>query len=193
VAASKGSVSTANRLALIAAGYVLSVACGLAAVAINEAFMPTEIAEGSGGMVAFGDMVLFVLVAGVLSFIPTWFLLRLAIEKAPRALLGVELVIAAAGPASWLAVLYLANDASPTNVPEATREVLGLFITFGAMPRIIFGPVLLVVEGATFFLSRERVTRALLGLAMLMNLVPLSLFVLHMARATLDARDHDAS
>ncbi len=77
-------------------------------------------------------------------------------------------MIAAAGPASWLAVVYLPSGASPTALPEATSEVAGL----------------LVVEGTTFLLARERVTRALLAVAMPMDLVPLSLFVLHMARAS---------
>ena len=62
--------------------------------------------------------------------------------------------------------------------------LLGLFIAFGAIPRMVLGPVLLVIEGATFLLIRERVKRALLVVAMLMDLIPLSLFALHMARAT---------
>jgi hypothetical protein len=40
---------------------------------------------------------------------------------------------------------------------------------------------LLVIEAATFLLVRERVARALLAGAMLMDLVPLSMFALHMA------------
>jgi hypothetical protein len=177
-------MSTAKRLALIVAGYALSVAGGLAAVALNELFMPADIAQTSGGMVAFGDMILFVLVAGFLSLVPTWFLLKLAVAKAPRALLATELLIAAIGPASWLAMAYLADGASLPNLPQAAGELLTLLIAFGALPRIVFGPVLLVIEGATFLLVRERVTRALVAAAMLMDLVPLSLFALHLARAT---------
>ena len=176
-------VSTAKRLALIAAGYPLSIAGGLAAVTANEMLMPDDIAETSGGMVAFGDMILFVLVAGFLSLAPTWFLLKLAVEKVPRALLGTELLVAATGPASWLAMLYLASGASPTNLPQAASGLLGLLIAFVAIPRMVFGPVLLVIEGATFILARDHMTRALLAAAMLMDLVPLSLFALHMARA----------
>ena len=66
-----------KRLALIAAGYVLAVVGGFAAVAVNELFMPADVAQGSPGMVAFGDMILFVLVAGLLGLAPTWFLLKL--------------------------------------------------------------------------------------------------------------------
>jgi hypothetical protein len=43
---------------------------------------------------------------------------------------------------------------------------------------------LLVIEAVAFFLVRERITRALLVVAMLMDLVPLGMFALHMMRAT---------
>ncbi|HTS39676.1 MAG TPA: hypothetical protein VMH84_03935 [Xanthobacteraceae bacterium] len=177
-------MSTAKRIALIAAGYALSIAGGLAAVAVNELRIPDEIKETSGGMVAFGDMVLFMLAAGFLSLVPTCFLLRLFIEKAPRTLLAIELLIAAIGPVSWLAVIYLAGGASPPNQPPQTVSVLlGLFVAFAAIPRMVLGPVLLVIEGATFLLIRARVARALLATAMLMDLIPLSMFALHMTRA----------
>jgi hypothetical protein len=178
------ALSTAKKLALIAAGYALCVAAGLAAVAVNELLMPAEIAQGSPGMVAFGSMILFVLVAGFLGLAPTWFLLKLAIEKAPRALLATVLLVAAIGPASWLAVTYLAGGASPPNPPQATSELLGLLIVFGAIPRMVFGPLLLMIEGAILLLARARVTRALLAAAMLMDVIPLSMFALHLARAT---------
>jgi hypothetical protein len=66
----------------------------------------------------------------------------------------------------------------------AARELLGLLIAFGAIPRLVLGPVLLVIEGATFVLVRGRATRALLAAAMLMDMIPLSMFALHMARAS---------
>jgi len=174
----------AKKLALIAAGYGLSIGGAIAAVAVNELLIPNDIKQTSGGMVAFGDMILFVLVAGVLSLAPTWFLLKLCVEKAPRTLLAAELPIAAVGPASWLAIWYMAAGPSRHSLPQAFSEVLGPLIAFGAIPRIVFGPVLLMIEGATFFLVRERLTRTLLAAAMLMDVIPLSLFALHMAAAT---------
>jgi hypothetical protein len=176
-------MSTAKRLALIAAGYALCVVAGLAAVAVNELRMPADVAQGSPGMVAFGDMILFVLVAGFFGLAPTWFLLKLFIAKA-RALLAIELLVAAMGPASWLAVTHMAGGASVPNLPEAVSQFLGLFIAFVAIPRMVFGPVLLVIEAATFLLVRGRVARALLVVAMLMDLVPLGIFALHLLRAT---------
>jgi hypothetical protein len=177
-------MSAAKKLALIGTGYALSVVVGLAAVAVNELRMWADVGQTSDGMAAFGDMILFVLVAGFLGLAPTWFLLKLFVEKAPRALLATELLIAAIGPASWLAVTYLADGPSLPNLPQAVSQSLGLLIAFGAIPRMVFGPVLLVIEGATFLLARERVARALLAAAMLMDIIPLSMFALHLARAT---------
>jgi hypothetical protein len=176
-------MSAPKKLALIALGYALAVAGGVAAVAVNELLMPADIAESSGGMVAFGDMILFVLATGFFSLAPTWFLLKLSVEKAPRTLLTALLLIAALGPLSWLAVVSLAS-ARPPDLPAAANELLGMFIAFVAMPRIVAGPVLLVIEGLAFLLVRSRVTRALLAAAMLMDLIPLSMFALHLARAT---------
>ena len=177
-------MSTAKRLALIAAGYVLCVVAGFAAVTVNELRMPADVAQGSPGMVAFGDMILFVLVTGFVGVVPTWFLLRLFIAKAPRALFAIVLLVAAMGPVSWLAVRHMAGGLHPPNPPEAVGALLGLFIAFVAIPRMVLGPVVVVIEAATFFLVRERVTRALLAVAMLMDLVPLGMFALHMLRAT---------
>jgi hypothetical protein len=182
-------MSAAKQLALIAAGYALAVAGGVAAVAVNELRMPADIAQTSPGMVAFGDMILFVLATGFFSLAPTWFLLKLSVEKAPRALLTTEFLIAAMGPVSWLAMIAMAattpaGGASLPNVPQAAKELLGLLIAFGAIPRIVVGPVLVVIEGVTFFLVRKAIARALLAAAMLMDLIPLGIYALHLARAT---------
>ena len=180
------ALSTAKKLALIATGYALSFVGGLAAIALNELRMSVDDAQASSGMAAFGDMVLFVLVVGFLGLVPTWFLLKLLIENAPRTLLAIMLLLAAMGPASWLAATYLASDpgdASLPNLPRAVTELLALLIPFVPIPRMVFGPVLLVIEGAMFLLARERVTRAVLAAAMLMDIVPLGLFALHLVRA----------
>jgi hypothetical protein len=167
-----------------AAGYALCIVAGFAAVTVNELRMPADVAQGSPGMVAFGDMILFVLVAGFVGLAPTWFLLKLFIEKAPRALLAIVLLAAAMGPVSWLAVRHMAVGLSPPNAPVAVSQLLGLFIAFVGIPRMVLGPVLLVIEAAAFLLVRGRITRALLAVAMLMDLIPLGLFALHMMRAT---------
>jgi hypothetical protein len=177
-------MTVAKNLALMAAGYGLAVAGGIAAIAVNEARMPYDIQQGSPGMVAFGDMVLFVLVTGILSLAPTWFLLKLCVEKIPRTLLTAELLIAVMGPVSWLGIKWMAAGLTPRSPPEIFGVMFGLFIALVGLPRMAFGPVLLVIEGATFFLTRERFTRTLLVGAMLMDLIPLSLFALHMVATT---------
>jgi hypothetical protein len=180
-------MSAAKRLALIALGYVVAVVGGLGAVALNEMRMPADISQGSPGMVAFGDMVLLVLVTGLLALVPTWFLLKLWIEKAPRTLLVIVLLVAAIGPLSWLTVIYFAgrpSDANLSSLPRAVLQLLGPFIAFGAIPRIVLGPVVVVVEGIVFVLARERAARMLVMAAVLMDLIPLGLFALHMAEAT---------
>lgn len=177
------SLSRAKVLALIGLGYVASVAGGVAAVVVVDMLIRDDVKDASGGMVAFGEMIVFVLATGVLSLVPTWFLLKLCVATIPRALVAAELLIAATGPLSWLAVRDMATGASPQGLPQALVQLLGLLIPLVAMPRMAFGPVLLVTEAATFVLMRERSTRALLVGAMLMDLVPLAMFALHIAAA----------
>jgi hypothetical protein len=60
-------VSVGKKLVLIAVGYALSVAGGIAAVAVNELLIPDDVKETSGGVVAFGDMALFLSTPGFVS------------------------------------------------------------------------------------------------------------------------------
>jgi hypothetical protein len=173
-------MTVARKLALIALGYGLAVFGGIVAVALNELRMSVEIEQGSGGMVAFGDAILFILATGVLSLAPTWFLLKLLLARAPRAVLAGELTIAVIGPLSWLAVIQFTDNGGHPSPPSPGMWTLGLFVAFCAFPRIALGPVLVVIEAATAFLLRDRLVRALLAVAMLMDLVPLALFVTHM-------------
>jgi hypothetical protein len=48
---------------------------------------------------------------------------------------------------------------------------------------MVFGSVLMVIEGVTFFLFRTAVARRLMVAAMLMELVPIGMYALHFARA----------
>ncbi len=179
-------MSNSKKLALIAIGYVLSVVVGIVAAAVNEALMPDDVAQGSPGMVAFGGMILFIFVTGLFSLGPTWVLLKLLVATAPRTLLTAELLIAAMGPVSWLAMTIMAVMTPPggpslQNVPQGAAQLFGLFLAF-AIPRIVLGPVLVVIEGVTFLLFGGGVARALLAGAMLMDVVPIGLYALHFAR-----------
>ncbi len=174
-------MSVPKKLALIALGYVLSLVAGCGAVAVNELLMPSDISQGSPGMVAFGDMILFVLVTGFVGLIPTLFLLRLAIDKVPRASLNALILVALAGPVSWLVVRQLAGG-PPGAAPALLAQLLGPLIAFVAIPRIVAGPVVVVAEGLAMFLVRQRSMRIVLAVAILMDLVPIGLYALHMAR-----------
>ena len=97
--------------------------------------------------------------------------------------ISTMLLIAAIGPASWLAMRYLPTPHGINLLPEALKGLLGPLIVFGALPRVVAGPALLALEGAAFFLFRQRIARASLGAAMLMDLIPLSIFAMHVAAA----------
>jgi predicted neutral ceramidase superfamily lipid hydrolase len=172
-----------KKLALIAASYALAVVGGLAAAALNDLMIPDDIQQTSGGMVAFGDMVVLFLATGVLALVPTWFLLKLCAETNPRILLAAELVIAVLGPISWLVVWALAAVSHPSSLLQAVGIVVGPLIAFVAIPRIVLGPVVIVIEALSLFLLRDRRARALLVAAMLMDVIPIGLFALHMIAA----------
>jgi hypothetical protein len=172
-----------RQLALIAAGYALAVVGGIAAGGLYDLLISDDIKQTSGGMVAFADMVVFMLAAGFLGLVPTFFLLKLCAEKIPRALLAAELLVAVLGPVSWLAVKAMAAGPDPQSRPHIFNGVLGLLIAFVAIPRIVLGPVVLVIEAVTFLLIRTRLARALLVAAVLLDLVPLGIFALHVAAA----------
>jgi hypothetical protein len=181
-------VSTSKKLALIVIGYVLAVTIGFAAVAVTEALLPDDVAQGSPAMVAFGEVILFILVTGFLGLAPTWFILKLLVTKAPRTLLIAEVLAAAMGPGSWLAVMVMAMMTLPggpsfQRLPQAVMQLFGLVVAFGAIPRIVLGPVLVVIESMTFCLVRGGIPRALLAAAAVMDIVPIGLCALHLAGA----------
>jgi hypothetical protein len=174
-----------KQLALIALGYVIAIVGGFAAVAVNEFLMPADISQGSPGMVAFGDMVLLVLVTGFLGLLPTFFLIRLAIAKAPRASLVALTVVALAGPLSWLAMVALAHRGPGPYVPAFGGQSFGWLIAFAAIPRIVVGPILVVAEGLAMILVRQRNMRIVLAATMLMDLIPIGIYASRMASAML--------
>jgi hypothetical protein len=176
-------MAASKTLALIVAGYALAVVGGLLAVTLNEMAISEDIQQTSGGMVAFGDVVLFVFVSGVLGLIPTWFLLRLWVRNSPSTLIKTEFIVAVLGPASWLAMWAVAfAGPAPAALPIAQMWV-GPLIAFVAVPRIVAGPIVIAVEAATIFLVDEPLTRRLLGLAIIGDIIPIAAFALHMGVA----------
>jgi hypothetical protein len=79
------------KVAIVAGGYLLAFLMATAAVALHAALTGESGAQASGGMSAFGDLVLFVAVFGAVALVPTgmglFFLLskkRKPNEKAPE-------------------------------------------------------------------------------------------------------------
>ncbi|MFO1148288.1 MAG: hypothetical protein U1E62_07920 [Alsobacter sp.] len=167
-------------LLAIAAGYVLAALGGLAAVAINGWMTPAEASRQSGGMVAFGDLVLFVGVAGLASLAPTWFLLALMSRTAPRLTLGLFLLAAALGPVCWGLLALPAPGASSSGAWSRSDEAFSWFVGYVALPRIAAGPILVALEAAALLVFKTPSARAALVLAMLMDVVPWLILAAHL-------------
>jgi hypothetical protein len=59
------------KVAIVAGGYLFAFLMACAAVALHAAFTSDSGAQASGGMSAFGDLVLFVAVFGAVALAPT--------------------------------------------------------------------------------------------------------------------------
>jgi hypothetical protein len=75
----------AVKVAIVAGGYLLAFLMASAAVALHAALAGDSGAQASGGMSAFGDLVLFVAVFGAVAVVPTGaaFFLLLSKKKKP--------------------------------------------------------------------------------------------------------------
>ena len=59
------------KVAIVAGGYLLAFFTACAAVAFHTAVISDSGAQSSGGMSAFGDLILFVAVFGAVALVPT--------------------------------------------------------------------------------------------------------------------------
>ncbi len=73
--------SVISQLTLILLGYIFACVVGSAAVWLrNQRIDPID---ASSGMYAFGDLLLFVFVAGMVALLPTALLIRLIMQAVP--------------------------------------------------------------------------------------------------------------
>ena len=74
------------KVAIVAGGYLLAFLMASAAVALHAALTSESGARDSGGMSAFGDLVLFVAVFGAVALVPTGaaFFFLLSKKKMPN-------------------------------------------------------------------------------------------------------------
>jgi hypothetical protein len=69
------------KLGLVIGGYVTACLVAYAAVYINDLFMDPAVLQASGGMSAFGDLILFVGVFGVFALFPTGLMLYVLVRN----------------------------------------------------------------------------------------------------------------
>jgi len=75
-------MSKMSRLAkLVIGGYIAACLVAYGAVYINDLFMDPAVLQASSGMSAFGDLILFVGVFGVLALFPTGLMLYFLVRK----------------------------------------------------------------------------------------------------------------
>lgn len=78
------------KVALVAGGYLLAFLMACVAVGLHAGLSGESGAQASGGMAAFGDLVLFVTVFGAVALVPTGvaFFFLFSKKKAPNRTLG---------------------------------------------------------------------------------------------------------
>jgi hypothetical protein len=175
-----------KRLAWIAAGYAAAAVVAVAAIYVRYIGVDPAVVSASSGMYAGGDIVLFVLIAGTAGLIPTYFLARLVCESYPNAFTWAVFALACTGPLAWGMMLWLAMGYTKAGgPPDAIHQVLGLMIPFFAFPRVVASPVVLAVLGLGLYLSREKGSRRLLSLGLLLEGAPLAWYLLRLLRFSL--------
>ena len=74
-------MSRLAKLGLVLGGYVVACLAAYGAVYINDLFMDPAVLQASSGMSAFGDLILFGSVFGVLALVPTGLALYFLFRK----------------------------------------------------------------------------------------------------------------
>lgn len=74
-------MSRLAKLGLVIGGYVAVCLVAYGAVYVNDLFVDPAVLQASSGMSAFGDLLLFVGVFGLLALIPTGFALYFLLRK----------------------------------------------------------------------------------------------------------------
>jgi hypothetical protein len=94
--------------------------------------------------------------------------------------LAALFVLATTGPVSWILTLSISADPRGGGPSQDSDVWLGLLVAFWAIPRIVLGPLIVLVETATCFLARDQSARLLLAAMILMDIIPLGLFLRHL-------------
>lgn len=165
---------------MIALGYALAVVGGVAVVALNELRMSEDIAQGSPGHGRFCRRHTVHASEGVLQ--PPADVVPAETDRSEGATHSARFPALSRG---YWTIDLAGDDPIRRRYGRITRvnTVSGALIALGAISRIVAGPVVMTVEGITILLARGSIMRALLAGAILMDLIPLVMSALHMARA----------
>ena len=124
-------MSSLSKLGLVLGGYALALAAAFAVSAVSALLAPNDPAQASGGMQAFGDLILFVGVFGVLALVPTalalWFLR--AFPTFWLALSIAALALAATGPIAAAMI-------------QRMDQLAGVLVAFLGLLRVLAAPLL---------------------------------------------------
>ena len=171
-----------KRLGWIGAGYGAAAAVAVFVLTARYWFIDPADVSAMSGMFAGGDAIGFVLIAGALGLVPTFFLLRLATETHPRALAAALLTLSATAPLS----LWLLSVLSSGSLPRqgTLNDLLGLAMVFLIGPRVVAIPVVFIILALALLMAREKRTRVWLACGLVLEAVPLILLVIHFALTT---------
>src|SRR5205814_7044532 len=112
---------------VIAVGYPVALGAAAALVALRYLWADPQDVAASPGMYEFGDFLEFLVLGGLFSLVPTFFLLRMlcGAERFWRALSWACLAWAAAAPLVWLTDQAVGRGGQETSAGAA---VLSLFV-----------------------------------------------------------------
>ena len=158
---------TRARLALAATGYVLSFVLSFGVVQLRYLFLDPAVVEASSGMYAFGDLLGGLLLGGLFSLVPTWFLLRaLANDPGLQGLLSwAGLAWAATAPVSPVMLFLGAGGASRGPLDQALLLLHVLSVLRGVVI-----PGSLLALGLAWWLGREPAPRRRVAAALALEL-----------------------
>jgi hypothetical protein len=126
-------VSNLLRLGLVLGGYAVALAAAFAALAASALLAQDDPAQASGGMQAFGDLLLFVAVFCIVALVPTalalWFLR--AVPTFWLVLSIVSLALAATGPIAAAMIQHM-------------DRLAGALVAFLSLLRVLGAPLLAV-------------------------------------------------
>lgn len=170
------------RLALAAAGYVLSFVLSFGVVQLRYLFLDPAVVEASSGMYAFGDLLWGLLLGGLLSLVPTWLLLRaLGDDARLRGLLSWAcLAWAATAPVSPVMLFLGAGGASRRPLDQALLLLHVLSVLRGVVI-----PGSLLALGLAWWFCREPAPRGRVAAALALELCGLLGVAAWLAKALL--------